>query len=144
MDLSGVPEDYWDLQMVFSKHRSETLPSTCSPAQLLPGAGYFPFLLWSRKLWMNIYRRFYTWGSSPHPPHQQCIDYHGLIAFTQKDRYPLPLMNSAFDHLQWAKVFSKLDLCSAYNPAFITPSDHYKYLVMTFGLMNAWWSSNIS
>ncbi|KAK1806234.1 hypothetical protein P4O66_000121 [Electrophorus voltai] len=54
----------------------------------------------------------------------------------------------AFETLQQASVFTKLDLRSAYNlvriwegdewkTAFITPSGHYEYLVMPFGLMNA-------
>ncbi|KAK3517551.1 hypothetical protein QTP70_012622 [Hemibagrus guttatus] len=41
VDLAGVPEDYWDLQMVFSKHRAQTLPPhrplDCA-INLLPGA----------------------------------------------------------------------------------------------------------
>ncbi|KAK1789903.1 hypothetical protein P4O66_002234 [Electrophorus voltai] len=77
-----------------------------------------------------------------------CIDYQGLNRITVKDRYPLPIMTSAFKTLQQASVFTKLDLRSAYNlvriwegdewkMAFITPSGYYKYLVMPFGLMNA-------
>ncbi|MCJ8732691.1 hypothetical protein PDJAM_G00214120 [Pangasius djambal] len=72
----------------------------------------------------------------------------GLNAVMQKDRYPLPLKNSAFERLQKVKIFSKLDLRSAYNliriragdewkTAFIMPSGHYEYLLMPFGLMNA-------
>ncbi|KAK1787247.1 hypothetical protein P4O66_002763 [Electrophorus voltai] len=76
-----------------------------------------------------------------------CIDYWGLNKITIKDRYPLPLMTSAFETLQQASIFTKLDLRSAYNlvriqegdewmTAFITPSGHYEY-VMPFGFMNA-------
>ncbi|KAK1785180.1 hypothetical protein P4O66_018599 [Electrophorus voltai] len=57
-------------------------------------------------------------------------------------------MTSAFEALQQASIFTKLDLRSAYNLlriregdqrkiAFVTPSGHYEYLVMPFGLMNA-------
>lgn len=56
-------------------------------------------------------------------------------------------MNSAFDRLQQAKIFSKLDLHSEYNlvriragdewkTVYIMPSGHYKNHVMPFGLMN--------
>ncbi|KAK1789050.1 hypothetical protein P4O66_015007 [Electrophorus voltai] len=56
-------------------------------------------------------------------------------------------MTSAFETLQQASVFTKLDLRSAYNlvriregdewkTVFITPSWHYEYLIMLFGLMN--------
>lgn len=65
-----------------------------------------------------------------------------------KNRYPLPLISSAFELLKGATIFSKLDLRNAYHlvrirqgdewkTAFNTPSGHYEYLVMPFGLTNA-------
>lgn len=77
-----------------------------------------------------------------------CIDYSPLNNITIKNRYPLPLMTSVFDQLQHAQVFTKLDLRNAYHlvriregdewkTGFNTPSGHYEYLVMPFGLMNA-------
>ena len=56
-------------------------------------------------------------------------------------------MSSVFDQLQQAKVFTKLDLHNAYNliriregdelkTGFYTPSGHYEYLAMPFGLNN--------
>lgn len=77
-----------------------------------------------------------------------CIDYRGLNSIGVKNRYPLPLNSSAFDLLQRATIFIKLDLRSAYHlvriqdgnewkTAFNTTSGHYEYLVMPFGLTNA-------
>lgn len=77
-----------------------------------------------------------------------CIDYRGLNNITRKNKYPLPLMSTAFERLQGATVFTKLDLRNAYHLvriqpsdewkiAFITPSGHYEYLVMPFGLSNS-------
>ena len=77
-----------------------------------------------------------------------CIDYWGLNEITVKNRYPLPLMNTAFEILQDAQVFTKLDLRNAYHlvriregdewkTAFNTPTGHWEYLVMPFGLTNA-------
>ena len=76
------------------------------------------------------------------------IDYRGLNDVTIKNRYPLPLISSAFELLQGASLFTKLDLRNAYHlvriregdewkTAFNTPRGHYKYLVMPFGLTNA-------
>ena len=76
------------------------------------------------------------------------IDYSPLNDITVKNRYPLPLISSAFEQLQDAKVFTKLDLRNAYHlvriregdewkTGFNTPSGHYEYLVMPFGLSNA-------
>ncbi|XP_061550331.1 uncharacterized protein LOC133411694, partial [Phycodurus eques] len=77
-----------------------------------------------------------------------CIDYRGLNDITVKNRYPLPLISTAFEFLEGAKVFTKLDLRNAYHlvriregdewkTAFNTPTGHYEYLVMPFGLTNA-------
>ncbi len=77
-----------------------------------------------------------------------CIDYHTLIAQTVKFAYLLPLVPAALEELHGACIFSKLDLRSAYNWSaseeemserwpFITPSGHYKYRVMPYGLSNS-------
>ncbi|KAI2645678.1 Transposon Tf2-6 polyprotein [Labeo rohita] len=77
-----------------------------------------------------------------------CIDYRALNEGTVKFKYPLPLVPAAIEKLRGAKVFTKLDLRSAYNlirirkgdewkTAFITPTGHYEYRVMPYGLVNA-------
>uniref|UniRef100_A0A669CQG4 Gypsy retrotransposon integrase-like protein 1 n=1 Tax=Oreochromis niloticus TaxID=8128 RepID=A0A669CQG4_ORENI len=77
-----------------------------------------------------------------------CIDFRGLNNITVKNKYPLPLLTSAFELLQGATIFSKLDLRNAYHlvriwdgdewkTAFNTHLGHFEYLVMPFGLTNA-------
>ncbi|MGL5956298.1 MAG: reverse transcriptase family protein, partial [Brevinema sp.] len=74
-----------------------------------------------------------------------CIDYRQLNARTVQQPYPLPLVPATLEELRGARIFTKLDLRSAYNlvriregdewkTAFITPAGHYEYLVMPYGL----------
>ena len=41
---------------------------------------------------------------------QMCVDYCPLNAVTVKNKYPLPRIDTLFDQLAGAKVFSKIDL----------------------------------
>ncbi len=79
---------------------------------------------------------------------QPCIDYRALNKITVKFRYPLPLIPAALENFSGATIFLKLDLRNAYNliriregdewkTAFVTPTGHYEYLVMLYGLVNA-------
>jgi hypothetical protein len=79
---------------------------------------------------------------------QMCVDYRGLNADTVRNRYQLPLINQLLDRLRSAKVFTRVDLRSAYyllrvrkgdkwKTAFLTPFGHFQFNVMPFGLTNA-------
>lgn len=70
------------------------------------------------------------------------------VLITVKNKYSLPLISSAFEPVQKASIFSKLDLCNAYHlvriregdewkTAFKTHIGNFQYLVMPFGLCNA-------
>jgi hypothetical protein len=74
-----------------------------------------------------------------------CVDYRPLNVVTIKNKYPLPRIDVLFDQLVGAKVFSKIDLRSAYHKIKIRPCDIpktsfstcyglYEFLVMSFGL----------
>ena len=77
-----------------------------------------------------------------------CIDYRGLNKITIKNKYPIPLISSAFSSLQKCHFFTKLDLRNTYHlipikegdewkTVFNTHRGHYEYLVMPFGLTKA-------
>lgn len=171
-DLIGVPECYWELREVFSKSRATSLPPhrpyDCA-IDLLPGAVIPKGRLYSLSnpeqqameeyITSSLKAGIIRPSSSPagagfffvekkDKSLRPCIDYTGLNDITVKNKYPLPLITSAFDQLQEAKVFTKLDLRNAYHlvriregdewkTAFNTPIGHYEYLVMPFGLTNA-------
>ncbi len=171
-DLSGVPAEYHDLCRVFSKSRATSLPPhrpyDCA-IDLLPGTSPPKGRLYSlsgpeREAMDKYIKESLNAGlirpsSSPAGAGfffvkkkdgslQPCIDYRGLNDITIRNRYPLPLMSSAFELLQGAKVFTKLDLRNAYHlvriregdewkTAFNTPTGHFEYRVLPFGLTNA-------
>ncbi|KAL2080706.1 hypothetical protein ACEWY4_024499 [Coilia grayii] len=171
-DLSAVPPEYMDLKAVFSKSRATSLPPhrpyDCA-IDLLPGTSPPRGRLYSlsqpetkamekyisESLAAGIIRPstspagagFFFVGKKDGSL-RPCIDYRGLNEITVRNRYPLPLMSSAFEILQGATIFSKLDLRNAYHlvriregdewkTAFNTQSGHYEYLVLPFGLTNA-------
>ena len=75
------------------------------------------------------------------------VDYHPLNVVTIKNKYTLPRIDTLFDQLAGAKVFSKIDLRFGYHQIKIWPQDIskttfstryglYEYLVMSCGLTN--------
>uniref|UniRef100_A0A672F8Z2 Gypsy retrotransposon integrase-like protein 1 n=1 Tax=Salarias fasciatus TaxID=181472 RepID=A0A672F8Z2_SALFA len=172
VDLSQVPAAYHDLAPVFSKSKALSLPPhhpyDCS-IDLLPGATLPHSRLYNlsrpERTAMETYIReslaagiirpssspvgagFFFVGKKDGSLHP-CIDFRGLNDITIKNRYPLPLLNSAFSPLHGATIFTKLDLRNAYHlvriregdewkTAFNTHLGHFEYLVMPFGLTNA-------
>uniref|UniRef100_A0A8C1MYK4 Gypsy retrotransposon integrase-like protein 1 n=1 Tax=Cyprinus carpio TaxID=7962 RepID=A0A8C1MYK4_CYPCA len=171
-DLSRVPACYHDLRTVFSRSRAVSLPPhrpyDCA-IDLLPGASPPRGRLYSlsapereameKYLSDSLAAGIIRPSSSPAGAGfffvkkkdgslRPCIDYRGLNDITVKNRYPLPLMSSAFDLLQGAEFFTKLDLRNAYHlvriregdewkTAFNTPRGHFEYRVLPFGLSNA-------
>ncbi|MBW0559418.1 hypothetical protein O181_099133 [Austropuccinia psidii MF-1] len=77
-----------------------------------------------------------------------CVDYRKLNAVTRKNKYAVPAMNQILTVFNGSSIFSKIDLCGAYNllrikegdehlTCFRTKYGSYEYLVMPFGLTNA-------
>ncbi|KAI2659925.1 Transposon Tf2-9 polyprotein [Labeo rohita] len=171
-DLCNVPAEYLDLKEVFSKSRAASLPPhrpyDCA-IELLPGTSPPKGKLYSlsipereameKYISDSLAARFIRPSSSPAGAGfffvgkkdgslRPCIDYRGLNNITVKNTYPLPLISSAFERLQGASIFTKLDLRNAYHlvrirrgdewkTAFNTPRGHFEYLVMPFGLSNS-------
>ncbi|KAI2658093.1 Transposon Tf2-6 polyprotein [Labeo rohita] len=167
-----IPAEYQDLLEAFSRTKATHLPAhrpgDCA-IDLIPGAvpprgRIFP-LSHTESEAMNTYiqeelaKGFIRPSTSPASAGfffikekdgglRPCIDYRGLNEVTIKYRYPLPLVPAALEQLRSPKIFTKLDLRSAYNliriragdewkTAFSTTSGHYEYLVMPFGLADS-------
>ncbi|KAL0148675.1 hypothetical protein M9458_056002, partial [Cirrhinus mrigala] len=152
VDLSQVPSTYHQFKAVFSKSRATSLPPhrpyDCAIDLLLPSQGS-DLLFVSSRTHSNGYLHQGVLGSwKKDGGLRPCIDYRGLNKITVWNRHPLPLMATAFELLQGASIFTKLDLRNAYHlvrirqgdewkTAFNTPTGHYEYLVMPFRLTNA-------
>ncbi|KAM4691895.1 uncharacterized protein WCC33_016702 [Rhinophrynus dorsalis] len=52
-----------------------------------------------------------------------CIDYKGLSAITRRNCYPLPLILELLERIRGSTVFTKLDICGAYNLVRIRRGD---------------------
>lgn len=55
-----------------------------------------------------------------------CIDYKGVNDETKKDRTPIPLVQESLALLASAKIFSKFDLCRAFNQILLLPESREK------------------
>ncbi len=146
VSLAGVPEAYHDLGAVF-KSRASSLPPhrpyDCA-IDLLPGTSPPKGRLYSlsrpereameRYIHDSQVAGIIRPSSSPAGAGfffvgkkdgslRPCIDYRGLNDITVKNRYPLPLMSSAFELLQGAAIFTKLDLRNAYHLVRIREGD---------------------
>ncbi|KAI5615365.1 hypothetical protein C0J50_10790 [Silurus asotus] len=164
-----VPQEYQAFSDVFSEKAATLLPPhrpwDCAidlvPGAKLPKARVYPLSAPEHKAMESYIQQalrqgFITQSSSPAASSfffvskkdgglRPCIDYRALNAVIFPLPYPLPLVPAALEDLCEARIFTKLDLRSAYNlvrirkgdewkTAFITPSGHYEYRVMPYGL----------
>ncbi|KAL0153973.1 hypothetical protein M9458_050730, partial [Cirrhinus mrigala] len=167
-----IPSDYEEYNDVFCPKRAARLPPhrpwDCAidllPAAQVPHGKIYPLSIPENKAMEDYIQEALAQGyirSSTSPAASSfffvakkdgglrpCIDYRALNKVTVPFKYPLPLVPAALETLRGAKIFTKLDLRSAYNlirirngdewkTAFITPTGHYEYLVMPYGLVNA-------
>lgn len=79
---------------------------------------------------------------------RMCVDYRTLNKVTERDNYPLPLIEDQIDRLNGKKIFSCLDLKDGFFhvpmapesvklTSFVTPLGQFEYVRMPFGLKNA-------
>ncbi|KAK3511603.1 hypothetical protein QTP70_011262 [Hemibagrus guttatus] len=167
-----IPSCYHDLQEVFSKTKATQLPPhrpwDCTidllPNAMPPKSKVYPLSRPETQAMEDYIEEALSSGfirpsTSPAAAGfffvekkdgglRLCIDYRGLNNVTVKFRSPLPLVPAALEQLREAKIYTKLDLRSAYNlirikegdewkTAFLTTRGHYEYRVMPYGLANA-------
>lgn len=158
-----IPKEYHKFVEVFSKTKAISLPRHRSydyaidllPGTMLPFNCIYPLSLTEQQVMKN-YLQVLIFTHPPLLPQQASLwrkkgkDFIraltcGLNQIAVKYPYPLPLVPSALEQLQSARLLTKLDLCSAYNlmhirkgdnwkMAFRSTSGHFKYCVMPFGL----------
>lgn len=171
-DLARVPKVYHDLIKTFSKKESDKLPPhreydhKIKLTEEVNSLKYHPLYhmtveeLKVLKDWIteNLDKGFIEHSSAPFAapvlfikkPNgslRLCIDYRKLNAITEKDRYPLPLLDETLARISRAKIFTKLDIRQAFNrirmdpqseelTSFRTRYGQYKCKVLPFGLTN--------
>lgn len=167
-----LPREYHDLGEVFSKERTVKLPQHKSwdctiellPNAMPPRSKVYPLSIPEKQAMEDYVQEALVAGYSQPSTSPAavgfffvekkdgglcpCIDYRGLNAITVPYPYPLPLMPVALEQLRRARIYTKLDLRSAYNlvriregaewkTAFHTTHGHYEYQLMPYGLTNA-------
>lgn len=79
---------------------------------------------------------------------RMCVDYRNLNKITERDNYPLPLIEDQIDALQNKRFFSCLDLKDSFYhvpvsidsikyTSFVTPLGQFEFTRMPFGARNA-------
>ena len=77
-----------------------------------------------------------------------CVDFRSLNKQTCLDMFPIPHIHDLLDKLSKARIFSAVDLSSAYHQVrikdghehktdFLTPMGSFEYVAMLLGLTNA-------
>lgn len=164
-----VPEEYYDLVDVFSKTKADALPPhrdsdhkirLTQPNNLTLSPLYRQTTkeLQALKKFIdeNLNRGWIAPSNAPFAAPilfvkkangdlRLCVDYRKLNEISVKDGYPLPRIDEILSQMSKAKVFTKLDLRSAFNAirmdpdseeltAFQTCYGQFKSLVLPFGL----------
>ncbi|MBW0536185.1 hypothetical protein O181_075900 [Austropuccinia psidii MF-1] len=170
--MKVVPPAYHQYLDVFSKVKSEKLPPHCASYHhiklegLLPPVGVIYYLSNNESATLQAYiSHNLEKGFMLRPTSSStgapvlfvkkkdgglclCVDYGKINAVTRKNRYPVPPMKQLLTVFNSSTIFSKIDLCGAYNLLRIKEGDEhltafrakygsYEYLVMPFCLTNA-------
>ena len=149
-NLEGIPPVYHDFHKLFSKHEADQLPPHKEYDHAIPLQPDFapPFsAIYSQsatelkalreQLEENLRKGFIRPSKSPAGAPvlfkrkkdgtlRLCVDYRGLNAGTIKNRYPLPRIDELLDRVEGAKIYTKLDLRTAYNLIRIKAGDEWK------------------
>jgi len=79
---------------------------------------------------------------------RMCVDYRSLNAITERENYPLPIIEDQIEALSGKKIFSLVDLKDGFYhidvakesipyTSFVTPIGQYEFVKMPFGLKTA-------
>lgn len=172
-DLSAVPVDYAEFRNVFGERGASKLPPhrpfDCAiefldNAQLPGDCPIYPLdgeqgPAMAKYIKDELAKGFIRPSKSPisspvffvpkaDGSRRPCVDLRKVNSITRPDAFPMPLISELLTTLGRGKIFTKIDLRSAYNLVRIRAGDEWKtafktkfglfeYCVMPFGLKNA-------
>ena len=138
INLSSVPEEYYEYADVFSKSKAETLTphrlydlqielekDSHPPVETIYSLSQFEQEMLKEFINKNLTNRFIHLTLSSHRvlvlfvkkkdrSLWLCVDFHGLNKITKKDWYPLPLISDLLDFPWKARIYTKINLQHAY------------------------------
>ncbi|MBW0513373.1 hypothetical protein O181_053088 [Austropuccinia psidii MF-1] len=146
--IKVVPSVHHQYLNVFSKVKSETLPPHCACDHnielegSLPPVGVIYSLSNQESDTLRAYisenvEKGFIWPSSSSTGEpvlcvkkkdgglRLCVDYCKLNAVTRNNKYPVPPMNQLLTVFDSSSMFSKIDLCGAYNLLRIKEGDEH-------------------
>ena len=150
VDLSKIPEQYYDFADVFSKSKADTLAQhrpydlkinieegATPPHGPIYSLSQTELLALREFIDENLATGFIRPSRSSHGAPvlfirkkdgslRLCVDFRGLNKLTRKDRYPLPLTKDLLDAPCKARIYTKIDLRHAYHLVRIFPGDEWK------------------
>lgn len=149
--IPAIAHDYSMILTLTNKSPFYCLPKQCSPAEKDLIRATVDELLEKRIIrpsFSPFASRIVMADKKNTLEKRMCIDYRILNSRTERDNFPIPVINDCLEYLEGKRFFTSLDLRTSFHQvnmaedsvkytAFVSPFGCYEYVKMPFGLKNA-------